>query len=50
MVLRDMFHNVLDATELPSGTDLRRAFADGLTALEREGWQSEGASGATGVC
>jgi hypothetical protein len=46
LVLRDMFHNVLDATELPPGSDLRRSFADGLTALEREGWQSEGASGA----
>ena len=45
LVLRDLFHNVLDATELPAGTDLRRAFADGLTALENEGWQSEGASG-----
>ena len=29
LVLRDMFHNVLDATELPPGTDLRTAFADG---------------------
>ena len=46
LVLRDMFHNVLDSTELPPGTDLRRAFADGLAALEREGWQSEGASSA----
>jgi hypothetical protein len=46
LVLRDMFHNVLDSTELPPGTDLRRAFAEGLVALEREGWQSEGASGA----
>jgi hypothetical protein len=46
LVLRDMFHNVLDATELPAGTDLRRAFADGLSALEREGWTNEGASGA----
>jgi hypothetical protein len=45
LVLRDMFHNVLDSTELPAGTDLRRAFAEGLTALERDGWQSEGASG-----
>ena len=46
LVLRDMFHNVLDATELPPGTDLRVAFADGLAALERDGWHSEGASGA----
>jgi hypothetical protein len=46
LVLRDMFHNVLDSTELPSGTDLRHAFAKGLTTLERAGWQSEGASGA----
>ena len=46
LVLRDMFHNVLDATELPPGTDLRAAFAAGLAALERDGWQSEGASGA----
>ena len=46
LVLRDMFHNVLDATELPPGTDLRVAFAAGLAALERDGWQSEGASGA----
>ena len=46
LVLRDMFHNVLDTTELPPGTDLRAAFAAGLAALEREGWQSEGASGA----
>lgn len=46
LVLRDMFHNVLDSTELTAGTDLRRAFADGLAALEREGWRSEGASGA----
>jgi len=45
LVLRDMFHNVLDATELPAGTDLPRAFADGLASLEREGWMSEGASG-----
>jgi hypothetical protein len=45
LVLRDMFHNVLDATELVPGTDLRLAFADGLAALERDGWQSEGASG-----
>lgn len=45
LVLRDLFHNVLDATELPAGTDLRRAFADGLAALERDGWRSEGASG-----
>jgi hypothetical protein len=40
-----MNHNVLDASELTPGTDLRRAFADGLAALERAGWQSEGASG-----
>ena len=46
LVLRDMFHNVLDATELVAGTDLRRAFAEGLATLEREGWRSEGASGA----
>ena len=46
LVLRDMFHNVLDATELPAGTDLRQSFADGLAALEAAGWQSEGASGA----
>jgi len=46
LVLRDMFHNVLDATELPPGTDLRAAFAAGLAALELDGWQSEGASGA----
>ena len=45
LVFRDMFHNILDATELPGGTDLRKAFADGLAALERDGWQSEGASG-----
>jgi len=46
LVLRDMFHNVLDATELPPGVDLRTAFASGLASLERDGWQSEGASGA----
>jgi hypothetical protein len=46
LVLRDMFHNVLDCTELPPGTDLRAAFANGLAALELDGWQSEGASGA----
>jgi hypothetical protein len=46
LVLRDMFHNVLDSTELSPGTDLRRAFAAGLAELERQGWQSEGASGA----
>jgi hypothetical protein len=46
LVLRDMFHNVLDSTEMPAGTDLRATFAEGLAALEREGWQSEGASGA----
>jgi hypothetical protein len=46
LVLRDMFHNVLDATELPPGTDLRAAFANGVAALERDGWRSEGASGA----
>lgn len=46
LVLRDMFHNVLDATELAPGTDLRKSFADGLATLERAGWQSEGASGA----
>ena len=46
LVLRDLFHNVLDATELTPGTDLRGAFAAGLAALERDGWQSEGASGA----
>src|SRR5688500_17685856 len=40
LVLRDLFHNVLDATELPPGTDLRNAFAAGLAALERDGWQS----------
>ena len=45
LVLRDLFHNVLDSTELTPGTDLRRAFADGLAALESQGWQSEGASG-----
>lgn len=45
LVLRDMFHNVLDSTELPPGTDLRTAFASGLADLERAGWQSEGASG-----
>jgi hypothetical protein len=45
LVLRDLFHHVLDVTELPPGTDLRRAFAEGLAALEREGWQSEGATG-----
>jgi len=45
LVLRDLFHNVRDATELAPGTDLRRAFADGVAALERDGWQSEGASG-----
>jgi hypothetical protein len=46
LVLRDMFHNVLDSTELPPGTDLRQAFASGLADLEQQGWQSEGASGA----
>ena len=46
LVFRDMFHHVLDATELPPGSDLRRGFADGLAALERDGWESEGASGA----
>ena len=46
LVLRDMFHNVLDSTEMPPGTDLRKSFAEGLATLEREGWQSEGASGA----
>ena len=46
LVLRDMFHNVLDATELPPGTDLRQSFAAGLADLERAGWRSEGASGA----
>lgn len=45
LVLRDLFHNVLDATELDPGADLRQAFAIGLAALERDGWQSEGASG-----
>src|SRR5690554_4781761 len=45
LVLRDMFHHVLDSTELPPGTDLRRAFAEGLADLERDGWRSEGASG-----
>jgi hypothetical protein len=45
-VLRDKFHNVLDTTELPPGTDLRQAFAEGLAALERAGWTHEGASGA----
>ncbi len=45
LVLRDMFHNVLDATELPPGTDLRAAFGNGLAALERAGWRSEGATG-----
>ncbi len=45
LVLRDMFHNVLDTTELPPGTDLRTAFADGLADLERAGWLSEGATG-----
>lgn len=46
LVLRDLFHNVLDSTELAPGTDLRQAFAAGLAELERSGWQSEGASGA----
>jgi len=46
LVLRDMFHNVLDATELPPGSDLRKSFADGLAALERAGRRNEGASGA----
>ena len=46
LVLRDMFHNVLDATELPPGTDLRTAFANGLASLELEGWENEGATGA----
>jgi hypothetical protein len=46
LVLRDLFHHVLDATELPPGSDLRHAFAAGLAALERDGWHSEGASGA----
>jgi hypothetical protein len=46
LVLRDMFHNVLDSTELAPGADLRQAFASGLAALEQQGWQSEGASGA----
>ena len=46
LVLRDLFHNVLDSTELAPGTDLRQAFARGLADLERDGWQSEGASGA----
>jgi hypothetical protein len=46
LVLRDLFHNVLDTTELAPGTDLRRAFADGIASLERDGWSSEGASGA----
>jgi hypothetical protein len=46
LVLRDMFHNVLDSTELAPGADLRQAFASGLAELERNGWQSEGASGA----
>jgi hypothetical protein len=46
LVFRDLFHNVLDATELPPGADLRAAFAAGLASLERDGWRSEGASGA----
>lgn len=46
LVLRDLFHNVLDATELPPGTDLRQAFASGLAGLEKQGWHSEGATGA----
>ena len=46
LVLRDLFHNVLDSTELAPGTDLRRAFAAGLADLELQGWKSEGASGA----
>jgi hypothetical protein len=45
LVLRDMFHHVLDSTELPPGTDLRTAFASGLAGLERDGWHNEGASG-----
>jgi hypothetical protein len=45
LVMRDMFHNVLDSTELIAGTDLRKAFAEQLATLEREGWESEGASG-----
>ena len=45
LVLRDMFHNVVDSTELTPGTDLRTAFAAGLAALERAGWHNEGASG-----
>lgn len=46
LVVRDMFQHVLDATELPGGTDLRQAFVAGVAALERDGWRSEGASGA----
>jgi hypothetical protein len=46
LVLRDMFQHVVDSTELPAGTDLRRAFADGIADLQRAGWESEGASGA----
>ena len=46
LVLRDLFHNVLDCTELEPGTDLRRSFSAGIAELERQGWESEGASGA----
>jgi hypothetical protein len=43
LVLRDMFHNVLDSTEMPAGTDLRAAFAEGLAAPPHE---HHGAAGA----
>ena len=46
LVLRDMFHNVLDSTELAPGTDLRTRVRRRPRRPRSKGWQSEGASGA----
>jgi hypothetical protein len=44
LVRVDEFRNVVAVLELPAGTDLRQALADGMESLRREGWEIEGVS------
>jgi hypothetical protein len=41
LITLDHFQNTIDATELPAGIDLRRAFNEAMESLRREGWTIE---------
>jgi len=41
LVIRDMFHAVIECTELPPGADLKAALLTLLDRLVREGWTIE---------